>query len=155
MFHVHILSQTRAGSHENVVPPPVEPSAFSFCRRTGRTNPREFTRKGSGGGGHISSLKKSTVVDPNINSRYDLSKFDGIKSLPAISPTKSGNMFGTRASTAGPLGGRNRKSRSSREKLQHFPAFSSRPNPPNSDIPARSDLNFFQGIPLRMDCTCS
>jgi hypothetical protein len=66
---------TRPGSHDKLPSRPVDPHAFSFCKRTPHSNPNDFMKKGTGSGGMLVSKQ-------------------------AMSPTREANLSLPRASTA-------------------------------------------------------
>ncbi len=56
-LHWNITLQGKAGSHEGIPLKPIDVSAFSIERRTERKSTAEFTRKRSGTGGTLLSVK--------------------------------------------------------------------------------------------------
>lgn len=86
--------KTRAGGHDSLPVRPIEISAFSYSKQTGVVSPTNFTKRGSGFGGSMTSSQKISVAPA------------------AIKPV----------------------SKRKTSKTMSHPAFSSRPNPPNTEL---------------------
>eukprot|EP01041_Mallomonas_annulata_P003086 gene3086-6055_t len=70
--------KTRAGGHDCIPPKPIDPSAFSHSKRTGKPDPVDFVKKGTGTGG--------TLVRKSPDPPSDVKKLPKVLAAPAFCP---------------------------------------------------------------------
>ena len=78
--------KSKAGGHETVPRRNVDVSAFSLSRKTGRVDPHEFTRKGSGNGGTMLPKPEPTPSAFERAEAASLSRKPKMMTAPAFCP---------------------------------------------------------------------
>lgn len=129
----------RPGGHEIVPAKPIEVSAFSLQKRTPKSDPRTYLRRGTGTGGAIASTAEDARKPSPTRSLSPSHSLTGT----AISPSHTGSAASLGASASG------RSSPSRRgPKIAAFPAYAERPNPPNTEL-----RRFYErgDLPVRVD----
>ena len=86
LFKIVIKIQTRAGGHSNVPTKAIDISAFSLSKRTGKVEPTDYVKKGTGNGGMMIPKPISPQSHSEIAREMSLSRQPKLQTHAAFCP---------------------------------------------------------------------
>merc|ERR1711862_783395 len=133
-FGFSFYKEQRAGGHEALPTKPVDIGAFSYQKNTNKRTPQTYLKKGTGFGGMLTSNPPNAkpYVVPNFPDENNITANANDNTSSKMQRSVSKNNLRSKQQQQ-QLQQQQRPSTSSTKSLE-FPAFSSRPNPPNTEF---------------------
>ena len=85
-YFLLLVHQTRAGGHDNVPVKQVDISAFSYSKRTGKAEPVDFVKKGTGNGGMMVARPAPALTPSELARKSSESKQSKLLTAAAFCP---------------------------------------------------------------------